>query len=473
MSIGLISYGVYIPSYRLKREDIAKFWGKASLPGERAVCNFDEDTITMAVEAGHDCLSSIEEKSIDALFFASTSPPYREKQCASIIASALNLQKDIFVADFANSLRAGTQALQAALNALKANAVKLVAVIVSESRHVAPNSDLAPFFGDGAVALLLGNEEGIASFKGDYSYTEVFTDLWRGENDNFTRIWDPTFSIATGYNNILKEGISRALKKYNSSPKDFAKVATYAPNERELTATFKNMGFDTKSQLQTKVLNSVGNTGCALALMDLVIALEDAKPGEKIFVSSYGDGCDVFILEAKERIGDTKGKRVRFEEHLANALYLPYEKYLRFHQLVTIEPERNLPPQLPLPELWRDQPQMLGFHGGKCRQCGTIHFPIQRVCPVCRSKDDFEEENLSKKRGEVFTYTIDNLSPSPNPPTIRAVVDFDTGRITCIMADQELGETRIGMPVEMTFRKSEAVEGVEKYLWKCRPIRRF
>ena len=472
MTIGLSSYGVYIPCFRLKREEIGKFWGKILPRGEKAVANFDEDAITMAVEAGNDCLNEIPEESIDGLYFASTSPPYKEKQCAAIIASALDLRQDIFIADFSNSLRAGTQALKAALDALKANSAKRVLVIASESRQPAPNSELEPLFGDGAVAFLLGDEEGIASFQGDYFYTEVFTDLWRGESDEFIRTWDPTFARATGYSRIFKEGLSRALEKYKFSPNDFAKIATYTPTERELIDVARGLGFDTKSQIQNKVLNLVGNTGCALALMNLASALEEVKPGERLLLSSYGDGCDIFFLEATEGIENIKRKRQRLEECVAKQLSLPYEKYLRLHHLVMMESERNPAPEFPLPELWRDQSQMLSFHGGKCRQCGTVSFPVQRVCPVCHSKDDFEELKLSKKKGEVFTYNIDNLSPSPSPPTIRTVVDFDEGRIMCVMTEHELEKLEIGMPVEMTFRKSEDVEGVVKYLWKCKPIRR-
>ena len=55
--IGISAHGVYIPRARLSKKAIAEAnsWFDASLnslaKGERAICNWDEDTITMAVEA--------------------------------------------------------------------------------------------------------------------------------------------------------------------------------------------------------------------------------------------------------------------------------------------------------------------------------------------------------------------------------------------------------------------------------------
>ena len=112
---GIVSYGAYIPFWRLSRSMIDR-----KLTGERPVISFDEDSITMAVAAGIDCLKGIDRQTIDGLFFASTTSPYREKLAAVTVATALDLRKDIMVADFANSLRAGTMAIKSALDAVKA-----------------------------------------------------------------------------------------------------------------------------------------------------------------------------------------------------------------------------------------------------------------------------------------------------------------------------------------------------------------
>ena len=107
------SYGVHIPRYRLGRETTGE--GGST---ERAIANFDEDSVTMAVAAGLDCLQGRDRQAIDALFFASSTVPYAEKQGAAIISAALDLRRDIFAADVTDVLRAGTTALRSALDAV-------------------------------------------------------------------------------------------------------------------------------------------------------------------------------------------------------------------------------------------------------------------------------------------------------------------------------------------------------------------
>ena len=80
---GITSYGAYIPLHRLSRTEIARAWGEGEAPGEKAVANFDEDSLTMAVAAARDCLKGIDPGSIEGLYFASTTAPYKEKQTAA------------------------------------------------------------------------------------------------------------------------------------------------------------------------------------------------------------------------------------------------------------------------------------------------------------------------------------------------------------------------------------------------------
>ena len=135
---GIVSCGAYIPIYRMGQELLAGVWGGAAGRGEKAIANSDEDSITMAVEAAIDCLGDIDRQSIDGLYFASTTPPYREKQSASIIAVACDLRRDIFTADFTDSVRAGASALRAALDAVAAGSAKRVLVVASDCRLGAP-----------------------------------------------------------------------------------------------------------------------------------------------------------------------------------------------------------------------------------------------------------------------------------------------------------------------------------------------
>ena len=82
--IGVCSYGGYVPRFRLNRGLIFNAMGWmnpaniALAKGEKAVANFDEDSITMAVAAGIDCLKGIERSKVQGVYFASTTTPSRK-----------------------------------------------------------------------------------------------------------------------------------------------------------------------------------------------------------------------------------------------------------------------------------------------------------------------------------------------------------------------------------------------------------
>ena len=101
--IGIKSYGAYLPKYLLPRELIGKAWDFPIIPGTKTIASADEDSITMGVEAGLDCLAGIDPKSIDGLFFATTTQVYTEKDSASLIATVLDLREDIITTDFTDS----------------------------------------------------------------------------------------------------------------------------------------------------------------------------------------------------------------------------------------------------------------------------------------------------------------------------------------------------------------------------------
>jgi len=148
--VGITSYGAYVPLFRLSGEAMAK-----GARGEKAICGFDEDSITMAVASAIDCLNGLDREAIEGLYYASTTSPYKEKLAAPIIAMATDLRRDIITADIANSLRAGTSAFKAAIDAVKAGSAKKGMVAASDCRLGTPGSAFERSCGDGAGALLI------------------------------------------------------------------------------------------------------------------------------------------------------------------------------------------------------------------------------------------------------------------------------------------------------------------------------
>jgi hydroxymethylglutaryl-CoA synthase len=472
---GVVSYGAYVPYHRMSRQEFQRAWGGFAMPGERAVANFDEDSITMAVEAAIDCLAGISPAKIDAVFLASTTLPYKEKLGAAIAAAALDLPADVRTADFAGSLRVGTTALASALDAVNAGSARRVLVLVADTRMGAPAGQFEQALGDGAAALLVGNDGVIAEVKNSHHTSDEFSGVWRADGDTFVRSWEERMVLDEGYSKVLPGAVSALMKKSGLKPGDFTRAVFDPPLDvRRHAKAAKALGFD-PSQVQDPMFMTTGNTGAAMALMMLVAALEDAGAGDRLLLASYGNGVDAFVLETTDAI--TKlGQRRGIRRHLESRRTVRnYETYLRWRDLLTIEPARRPErPPMSIAELRRERRQMLPLYGQRCTSCGTPQYEVRpgRVCVVCQAKDHFEPYRFADKKARVFTFTQDRLQMSNDPPNTAVVIDFEGGgRGMFDLTDRDPDAVEVGMPVEMTFRKLYFNRGIHNYYWKARPVR--
>jgi 3-hydroxy-3-methylglutaryl CoA synthase len=464
--VGIVSFGSYIPTYRLPRELIAKEWGQPSLGGERAIANFDEDSLTMAVNASVDALGGRDPRSLAGVFFASTTSPYREKQAAVTVATVLEANPEIRTMDFTDSLRAGTSALLTALDLVQSG--KNILVCVGDSRMGEPDSQQEQNYGDAGAAVLVGTENVIAELVGSYTVSQEFLGTWRTEEQDYLRSFPGAFETRFGYNRFIAAAVQGVLQKCNLTPKDIAHAAIAAPAQRTLQAALRGVGLDAKSQVQDTFWNTIGDAGAAQPLVLLAAVLERSKPGDVILVVGYGDGGDAAIFRATEAIAGFKVARSVFSQIEVKRTMPSYGKYARFRKLMRKDyPTTDMSTPV---VLLRDQKEILPLHGGKCPKCGTTQFPIHRICIECGYRDGLEEVKLSRT-GKLFTFTHDYLTETPDPPTTQAVVDLDGGgRVYVQMTDCEPERVEIGMPLELTFRKYHEGYGIKNYFWKARPV---
>ena len=483
--VGIKSYGVYIPYNRLSRAEIHNTWQTMPFPmkGERTVANFDEDSLTIAVAAGIDCLTGLERKEVDGLFACSTTFPYREKLASATMAMALDLRSDIRTADFSNSLRCATIGLSSALDALAAGAAKTVLLTSSDCRLGAPGSEFEQSVGDGGAAFLLAKEDLIAEIEDRYTITDEFCGMWRSHEDTFIRMWEDRMVHDEGYSRIMEEAIIRAVKKAARSLDSFAKIVYDPPADNRRHAMLARKLGISKEQLQEPFFEQIGHTGTAMASMMLVAALEQAKAGDRLLFASYGNGVDVFILKITNGIAKVRNNGTFARQLNTKRMIYNYPTYLRWRNIVSMEKSRrpDLPPTS-LSNLRRNAKILLSLYGVRCKKCGTPQYSQaglissyvmpQRVCVECGTKDQFDDYPFYDKKGTVCTYTQDKLAASLDPPLTVTIIDFEGGgRAAFEMTDRDPAEVKVGMPVELTFRKLFFDRGIHNYYWKTKPIR--
>jgi 3-hydroxy-3-methylglutaryl CoA synthase len=465
--VGIKNYAVYIPRYRISREVIGKAWEARGGRGERAVANHDEDCITMSADAILRCKAGEAGRAFDGLFFASTTAPYKEKQNASTLAAAADLPEDgVLTADFGGSLRCGTAALKAAVDAVKAGSAKNALVAVSDMRLVEPGNALEGALGDAAAALWIGSENLIATIDCVHSVAIEFLDVWRRDCDVFLRSEDAKFISSMGYEKHLKRAFDGLLKKAGLSAGDINKIALYAPDAGAYKGQIKILGAKPESFAADSLIDTVGCAGSAASFLSLAQALDAAKPGDKIALLGFGNGADAILLTATDAVENAPGRGCLAAQLAWKRPLNSYAKYLKFRGLVESE---SYAPFAPYPLEHREQTANLRLYAKKCMNCGTLQFPPRRICWNCSTKDMMEDTPLPRT-GAVYTFTKDFLVPTPEPPVIMVSADLDGGgRFYGQLTDCDPAEAAIGKRVALCFRRLHEGGGFHNYFWKFRP----
>ena len=304
---GIIGFGAYIPRMRLQRSAIvnAMAWLAPNLmakaKGARSMCYWDEDSLTMAVEACRDMLGEDDDRDyVSRLYFASTTMPFADRQNAGIIARALTLRDDNIALDITGAQSAGSSALLDALTQQDMNQKQSKArslVVASDHRLARAISPQQLDFGDGAAAFLIGADDGVARFLGSFSTANDFISHFRGAQERFDYHWEERWIRDEGLSKILPQAIKGALKQTSLNAKDIDHFIFPSTIARAQSMVAKQSGIDEKAICSPLALE-MGEAGTAHALIMLAHILETAKKGEKILLAQFGSGCNVLIFEA-------------------------------------------------------------------------------------------------------------------------------------------------------------------------------
>ncbi len=477
MAKGILRYGAYVPMRRLQRKAMvaANAWFNGALKsqskGERAMANWDEDSVTMAVAAARDCLGDFSRDQLSAVHLASTTLPFADRLNAGIVAGALNLAESVAGHDHSASQRAGLSALADALNAAKGP----ILVTAAEKRRTKAASPLELSSGDGAAALLVGEGDVIAELVAHANRTVDFVDHYRGDGVAYDYSWEERWIRDEGYNKIVPATLKDLFAKAGVTGADVAHFCMPCTLAKVAGPIARKAGIP-DAAVRDNLALVCGDTGAAHALVMFAHALESAKPGDLILVVAFGQGCDALLFRATDKIASVKPARGVSGYLARKREETNYQKFLAFND--TIELERGMRSELDkataLSSLYRNRGTLTGFVGGKCNVCGTLQFPKSNICvnPNCNAFHSQEPQPFSDLEGRIMSYTADNLTYSADPPACYGMVQFDAGgRVMIDFTDVTPDDIDVGRKMDMVFRIKDydGQRGFTRYFWKATP----
>ncbi len=476
---GITGYGGYVPRLRMQRAAIAAAhrWmapgNVAGAKGQRAFCSWDEDSVTMGVEAARDALGERDRTGIASLTFASTRTPFSDLQSASIVASGLDLTRTTRTLDVGQSQRAGVAGLLGQLRAADGPAL----FVASDHPSGKPASTQELGYGAGAAAFTLGNDKVIAELVGSASSFNMFVDHFRAANGKHDYYWEERWIRDEGLAKIVPKTVAEALANAGASASEVKHFIAAYPLKGAGAMLAKRCGMAPEA-VTGHLDEQCGYAGAAHACLMLAHALERAQPGELLVVVGFGQGTDVLVLRATSEIRGFKPKR-GVSGALADAIVDDaYLRMLSYDKGIELEwgmrGEKAV--KTAFSEQHRAADQLYGFVGGKCRQCGTVQFPRLAYCVSegCgASASDSDPLHLCDVPAQVFTVTADWLSYHPAPPLNVGFVQFDNGaRLLMEIVDVGPAGLDVGTPLRMSFRIKDidTTRGYPRYFWKATPV---
>jgi hydroxymethylglutaryl-CoA synthase len=337
MAVGIVGYGAYIPRLRIKAEEISKVWGGdresvKRMKGEKSVPNNDEDAVTMAVEASRFALAraGISPQKIGAIYVGSESHPYVVKSTSAIVAEAIESTPNMTAADLEFACKAGTAGFQAIMGMIESRMIEFGLGIGTDTAQGRPGDDLEYTASAGAAAYIFGKNNILAEIEGTYSFTTDTPDFWRREGEQFPR-HAGRFTGDPSYFRHVISATKILMEKLGTKVQDYDYFVFHQPNEKFPMQAAKTLEIPREKMLTGLLFPYIGNTYSAAVPLGLAAILDVAKPGERIFATSYGSGAgsDAFSIVVKDHINEKKDKAVLVKELIGDKVYLNYAEYAK------------------------------------------------------------------------------------------------------------------------------------------------
>jgi len=319
-------------------DEIARVWGDGDDISEglrvfeKSVPDLDEDAVTIAVEAARSALkrADIDPKRIGAIYAGSESHPYAVKPTGTIVGQAICTSSSFTAADFEFACKAGTAAVQACLGLVTSNLIDLGLAIGADVSQGAPGDMLEYTAAAGGAAYLIGSRDLAAEIEGFYSFTTDTPDFWRREGMPYPE-HGGRFTGEPAYFKHVTSAARGLMERMGTEPRDYDYAVFHQPNGKFPVRVAKMLGFSKKQIEPGLIVPMIGNTYSASCLIGLAATLDVARPGERIFVTSFGSGAgsDAFSIRVLDRIDDIRCKALSVRDFIGNAEYLDYAMYAK------------------------------------------------------------------------------------------------------------------------------------------------
>jgi hydroxymethylglutaryl-CoA synthase len=174
-------------------------------------------------------------------------------------------------------------------------------------------------------------EESLAIFEGSISYVTDTPDFWRRAHAHYPS-HGQRFTGEPAYFQHVTSAARLLLEELNRQPSDFRYAVLHQPNTKFPQRAAKMLGFK-PNQIETGLLVPViGNTYAGSSLVGLSAVLDEAQPGDRILVVSFGSGAgsDAFSLEMTTRIDEARDLAPRTRDYIARRTEIDYATYARF-----------------------------------------------------------------------------------------------------------------------------------------------
>lgn len=338
----IVSYGTYVPIYRISVEEISSVWKKSGQDISRAlgltqksVPGVDEDAVTLAIEASRAAIvhGDIDEKSIGVVFTGSESHPYAVNPTSTIVGELLGLGTSYLAADLQFACKAATAGMQAVAGLVDSGQITTGLVVGSDTAQSKPHDALEYASASASAAFILG-KKGVADLLSYVSFSSDTPDFWRRDGMRYPS-HAGRFTGEPAYFTHVLGAATALLSKARITPKDVTHCVFHMPNGKFPREVAKRLGFSSSQLTPSLIVDSIGNPYAASTLTGLAAVLDIAHPGDTIFAVSYGSGAgsDGFYFRVTERIKELQEKRkkdrVRLVDRQKNIRMISYVDYLQ------------------------------------------------------------------------------------------------------------------------------------------------